>query len=146
MPSLQQIESDLKLAMMEKNQTAMDVLRGLKTRLHNEKIAKGQELSEEDITGLLRSELKKRKEAAEAYSKGGRQELFEKESAEARLLQKYLPAQLSEADLGVMVEEAISSQGFIAKDFGKAMGMLKAKVGASADGSTLAKVLKEKLK
>jgi len=80
MPSLQQIESDLKLAMMEKNQTAMDVLRGLKTRLHNEKIAKGQELSEEDITGLLRSELKKRKEAAGAYSKGGRQELLKRKA------------------------------------------------------------------
>lgn len=152
MLNLSQIESDLTLAMKAKNQTAVDVLRGLKTRIQNEQISKAtaadgkKELSETDVVALIRSEVKKRREAAAAFSSGGRSEMAEKELAEAVILEKYLPAQMSESDLSALIETVVTQNNFVAKDFGQAMGKLKAQVGDKADGATLAKLLKEKLK
>lgn len=150
MLSLQQIEQDLTAAMKAKDQVSVDVLRGLKTRITNEQIAKisakNGNLSEEDLHNLVRSEIKKRKEAAEAFTKGGRVEMAEKELAEVKVLEKYLPAQMGTEELAKLIDQAIAESGFAAKDFGKAMGVLKARVGTAADGATLAKFLKEKLK
>ena len=146
MLSLQQIETDLTAAIKGRNQTAVDTLRGLKTRIQNEKIAKGKELSEDDILALIRNELKRRKEAAQTYQTGGRQELADKELSEAAILEQYLPAQMSEADLSALIDKFLSQNQFTAKDFGAAMGKLKAQVGSSADGALVAKLLKEKLK
>ncbi len=147
MVSLEQIEKDLTEAMKAKNQLAVDTLRGLKTRLQNEKTKPGftgEELKETQIVALVRSEVKRRKEAAESFLKGGRQEMADKENQEVLILEKYLPAQMSEADLLVLVEKAIV--GATSQDFGKVMGKLKAEVGDKADGATLAKILKERLK
>ncbi len=146
MISLQQIEQDLTAAIKAKEKVAVDVLRGLKTRIANEKIAKGKDLSEEEIVVLIRSESKKRKEAAAVYMQGGRPELAEKETQEVSILEKYLPKQLSEEELGPIISSVIAENGFTQKDFGKAMGVLKAKVGSTVDGATLAKLLKELLK
>lgn len=146
MLSLAQIENDLRDLMKAKNQLAVDVLRGLKTRLQNERISKMRELLGEDVLGLVRSEIKKRKEAAESYKSGGRTELREKELKEAGILEKYLPAQMAEADLLEIINEVIEKEGFTAQDFGKAMGALKIRVGSAADGALLARLLKEKLK
>ncbi len=151
MLSLQQIESDLIAAMKAKEQVAVEVLRGLKTRIQNDKIAKmtvsgGKDLTEAEIIALVRSEVKRRKEAAEVFSKGNRAELAEKEQSEAKILEKYLPAAMPEDQLIALIEATIAESNFIAKDFGIAMGKLKALVGDKADGGTLAKILKEKLK
>lgn len=150
MISLPQIENDLKDAMKAKDSISVDVLRGLKTRITNEQIAKTSakkgNLSEEDLHNLVRSEIKKRKEAAEAFTKGGRVEMAEKELAEAKILEKYLPAQMGEEELVKLIDQTIAESGFTAKDFGKAMGVLKARVGTAADGATLARLLKERLK
>ena len=146
MVSLVQIESDLISAMKAKDPVAVDVLRGLKTRIQNEKVAKLKaELAEEEILALFRSELKRRKEAAESFKIGARQELADKELAEASILEKYLPAQLSEEKIGEAIDELLKEKQFTAKDFGLAMKELKTKVGNSADGAMLAKVLKIKL-
>jgi hypothetical protein len=146
MISLSQIESDLTAAMKNRRQMEVETLRGLKTRIQNEKIAKQKELSEADLIVLIRSEVKRRKEAAAVYVTGGRAELAEKEQQEAAILEKYLPAQISEADLGAEVDKFLAQNNFTAKDFGAAMGKLKAKLGDSADGATIARFLKEKLK
>lgn len=146
MISLSQIETDLTTAMKAKDQVAVDVLRGLKTRIQNEKIAKMKDLGENDILALVKSEVKKRKEAGEAYKNGGRQELSDKEFFEAGILEKYLPAQMDEAQLTVLIEKSVAENNYTAKDFGPAMGKLKAQVGNTADGALLAKILKEKLK
>lgn len=146
MISLQQIESDLTAAMKAKDQLAVETLRGLKTRIQNEKIAKMKDLAEADMLALIRSEVKRRKEAAASFEGGGRPEMAEKEKKEAAILEKYLPAQLSEADLGQIVDKFLGENSFSAKDFGAAMGGLKKQVGDKADGAVLAKVLKEKLK
>ena len=149
MISLQQIEQDLIGAMKAKDPVSVDVLRGLKTRVQNEQTkssSTGKELAEDDLIALVRSEVKKRKEAAEAFQKGGRTEMSEKELKEAEVLQKYLPAQMGEADLSKIIDGVIAENGFLPADFGKAMGAVKAKVGNAADGAMLAKLLKEKLK
>ena len=146
MISLQQIEQDLIAAIKAKEQIAVDVLRGLKTRIQNEKISKMKELNEGDITALVKSEVKRRKEAAESYKTGGRAELSDKEMAEADILSKYLPAQMSTEELSTLIDKVIAENNFAVKDFGHAMGKLKAAVGDKAEGAAVAKLLKEKLK
>lgn len=144
--SLSQIETDLVTAIKAKNQLEVETLRGLKTRMQNEQIAKMKDLAEADLVALVKSEVKRRKEAAETYTAGSRPELAEKELAEAGILEKYLPPQMGEAEILALAEEVVATGGFTAADFGKAMGALKAKAGQNADGALLAKVLKEKLK
>ncbi len=156
MVSLSQIEQDLTAALKAKDQLKVDTLRALKTRITNEKIAKmsakggspkgRKDLEESDIVVLVRSEVKRRKEAAASYKEGGRPELEAKELSEAGILEQYLPQQMSEAQLSEIIDKEIAENNFTAKDFGPAMGKLKAKVGLLADGAMLAKILKEKLK
>jgi hypothetical protein len=146
MISLSQIESDLVTAMKAKDQLAVETLRGLKTRIQNEKVAKMKDLAEADLVGLVKNEIKRRKDSAEVYTQAGRQELAGKELKEAGILEKYLPPQMSEAELSALIDSVIKENSFVAADFGKAMGKLKAQVGNSADGASLAKILKEKLK
>jgi uncharacterized protein YqeY len=146
MISLQQIESDLTAAMKAKNQLAVDTLRGLKVRLQNEKISKMRDLTEVDVIALVKSEIKRRKEAVESFTAGGRSDMAEKEQAEAKILEGYMPAQMSTQEIVKIIDEIITQNSFAAADFGKAMGKLKAQVGNLADGSLMAKLLKEKLK
>ena len=137
-------------AIKAKDQTAVDTLRGLKTRIQNEKTAKfgsaEKDLSEAEIISLIKSEVKRRKEAAETYTSGGRSELAQKEQQEAEILSKYLPVQMSDAELSAQIEKMLAENSFSAKDFGAAMGKLKGIVGDKADGSSMARLLKEKLK
>lgn len=147
MLDLKQIENDLVTFMKAKDQVTVEVLRGLKTRIQNEQVAKMTEsLEESDIFALIRSEIKRRKEAAESFKNGGRTQQAEKELAEARILEKYLPAQMSEADILQIIEQVLKENSFTPGDFGKAMGMVKAKVGVNAESSVVARLLKEKLK
>ncbi|MCL5666730.1 MAG: GatB/YqeY domain-containing protein [Patescibacteria group bacterium] len=146
MLSLIQIESDLKDALKAKDAVKANVLRGLKTRIQNEKIAKTRDLEEAELLALVKSEVKRRKEAMAAFRQGGRQELADKESREAEILSAFLPPQLSEQAIAEAVDKVIAETGASAADFGKLMGKLKAQLGSQADGAVLAKILKEKLK
>jgi uncharacterized protein YqeY len=138
--------ADLKNAMLAKRQTEVDTLRMLKARIMNEEIAKGKEFSDEEIVSIVGSEVKRRKDSVEAYTQGGRPELADKEQAEISVLQKYLPEQLSEAQVRSIIEEALAGQTFAAADFGKAMGLVMPKLKGKADGTLISKILKEKLK
>lgn len=142
---IEEVESALVNAMKSRDQIAVDTLRGLKTRISNEKIAKG-ELSENDILALVQSEVKRRREAATAFRDAGRTEMADKEEAEAKILSAFMPPQLSEEEITVKIDAKLAENSWTAKDFGAAMGALKAELGNSADGALLAKILKEKLK
>jgi len=142
---LKSIESDLTVALKSKNSLETEVLRALKTRIQNQKIAAGKDLTPEDIIQLVSSEVKRRKEAAKLYTDGNRQELADKELAEVVVLNKYLPAQVSVEEIANSIEAVLASGEYTAKDFGRLMAELKTKFGQSADGATLSKVLKEKL-
>lgn len=146
MVSLSQIEEELKVALKAKDPLTADTLRGLKVRIQNEKISKMREPSDEELVAIVKSEVKRRKEASEAFTAGGKKDQADKELQEAAILERYLPAQMSEADIAVLVEKIVTDNGFTAADFGKAMGMLKGQAGSAADGALLAKVLKERLR
>lgn len=138
------IEKDLTKALKERATLDTEVLRGLKTRIQNEQIAKGTELSEQDMLALLRSEVKRRKEAVETYTTGGRPELAQKEQDEIQIIARYLPPEVPEADIRAKVEEIVSSGTYTMKDMGKVVAAVKTAY-QGADGAMVAAIVKEKL-
>jgi|SRR3989344_1604132 len=144
-----QIDADLKTAMLAGDKDKAETLRGLKSALHNAAIAAGAQasgLSEEQVQKILASEAKKRTEAAELYQKAGESDRANKEAAEKMAIEAYLPAQMSEEELSVLVDKhitALNASGMA--DIGKVIGAVKAEAGAAADGATIARLVKEKL-
>lgn len=149
MPLKDDISADLKTAMLARDEFTTTTLRGLKAAILNEEVAKGlreEGLSDEAIEQLIARETKKRDEAARLFEQGGNQASADKERAEKELLSKYLPAQLSEADVTVLVDEAIAEvkpDGM--KDMGRVIGAVKAKAGNAADGALVARLVKERI-
>ncbi len=145
----QKIEQDLKTALLAGDAQRVSVLRGLKSVLLNVKVASGKRdigLSDEEVLPIFSKEAKKRQESADLYKQGGRQEKADAELAEKAIIGEYLPEQMNEADIVKLVDEAIQQTGAQGqKDMGKVIGAVKQKAGASADGSLIAKIAKEKL-
>jgi len=103
-------------------------------------------LTDEEVIEIIFSEVKKRKEAISDFEKGEREDLAKKEKAEIKVLQKYLPEQLSGEELGRIVKEAIEKVGAKEiKDMGKVMAELMPQVKGKADGSEISKIVKELL-
>ena len=146
MIDLATVEASVQSAVKARDQIAADTLRALKTRIQNEQISKGSELSEADILNLVSSEAKRRKEAATAFRDGGRVEAADKEEAELKVLAQFLPEQVGEEEIAKVIDEKLAVNSWTAKDFGAAMGQLKGHFGNTADGALIAKLLKEKLK
>ncbi len=142
--SLAQVEADLTSALKARNSIVVDTLRGLKTRIQNEHISKMRALEEADLFSLVRSEIKRRKEAADGFTAAGRAELADKELAELAVLEAYLPDGPTEEELRVSVTKIIAEHGFTAKDFGLAMKQAKQHF-PHTDGQKLATLIKEKL-
>ena len=145
MLNLSEVESALQTAVKARDQITVETLRALKTRIQNEQISKGSELTEADILVLVQSEAKRRKEAAQAFRDGDRPEAADKEEAELKVLSVFLPEQVSEEDIAKVVDEKIAANSWTKADFGQAMGALKGHFGNTADGGTISKILKEKL-
>lgn len=117
-----------------------------KPDLKEEELAKESQLIDEEIVEVISTEIKKRKEAAADYEKGGREELAEKEKKEIEILQKYLPEQLSEEEIKKLAEEAVEKTGAKEpKDMGKVMAELMPYVKGKADGSLVSKIVKDLL-
>ncbi|MEK7173703.1 MAG: GatB/YqeY domain-containing protein [Patescibacteria group bacterium] len=146
----QKIQSDLTQAMKDKDAVRVSALRMLVSSIHNKEIAllkKDAGLSDEDVLHVIRSEVKKRKEAAEEFEKGGRHEMAESELTEAQILEVYLPAELSDDELHALVKEAIWESGAAGeKDFGKAMKSAQAAVKGRALGERVAEMVRGKLR
>jgi uncharacterized protein YqeY len=143
------LAADLKNAMLARDAFLSDTLKGLKAAILNEEIAKNKRdegLGDTEVEAIFARELKKRNEAAELYDKGGNSEMAEKERQEKSIIERYLPEQLSEGELQESVKEAIASTNASSmQDMGKVVGSVKAKVGNSADGSLIAKLVKDAL-
>lgn len=144
-----QIDADLKQAMLAGDKTLVTTLRGLKSAILNAEIAKnvrGSGLGEDEVTGLLSKEAKKRQESADLYKQGGGDDRAEAELAEKTAIEKYLPQQMTEAELSKLVEAAITETAAAGpQDMGRVIGAVKQKAGASADGALIARLAKEKL-
>ncbi len=149
MPLKERIDADLKTAMLARDAFRTETLRGLKAAILNEEVAKGARetgLGDEAIEQLIAREAKKRDEAAGLFEQGGNQVSADKERAEKELLSEYLPEQLSEEEIKTLVDEAVAElkpEGM--KDMGRVIGAVKAKAGNSADGSLIAKLVKDSL-
>ena len=150
----QQIQSDVKEAMKSGNQFVVGVLRMVLAafqskeleRRYKEGLTEEVALSDDEVVGVLSSEVKKRKDAITLYEKGGRPELAEGEKKEIEIIQKYLPAQLSEDEIKKLVTEAIIATGAKEiKDMGKVMADLNLKIKGKADGGEVSKIVKELL-
>lgn len=141
------IQQDLKTALLGGDKKRAEVLRGLKSVLLNEKIAKGLRevgLSDEQVLALIGKEAKKRGESAELYKQANAMDRAEAELSEKAILEEYLPAQMSDEELTKIAEEVITSLGQNAQ-MGQVIGAVRQKVGAQADGGRIAAVVKAKL-
>lgn len=141
-----QLQSDLKKAQLEKNEAETSTLRLLLSEIKYVQINQGRDLSDEDIVSVVQKEIKKRKEAAVGFRLGGREEAAEKEEGEAKLLEKYLPAQLSDEELSNIVDQVITEVGATnISDMGKVIGMVMGKIKGQADGARVSGLVKERL-
>ncbi len=144
MSILDQIEKDYEQAFKAKEQDVVSTLRMLLVALKNEKIKKKEHLTDEDIIKVIKSEIKKRKEAIEEYNKAARQELASLEAKELEVLQKYLPEQMSEEMVRQKVQEIL--KGVSDKEnFGKVMGVVMSQLKGSADGALVKQILEEEI-
>ncbi len=143
----EQIEEDFKQAYLKKDKEKAAVLAMLKSTLQNEEIARKREgLSEEDVIGIIKREVKMRKEALSEWEKAGRKEEAATEKEAIKILEHYLPAMLSRAEIEKMVKETISEvKAASPQDLGKVMGGLMPKLKGKADGGMVSKIVQELL-
>jgi len=140
----QKIENDLVIAQREKDSLKISFLRFLLARIHDLAIEKGKdiELSDEEIVQELSREAKRHQESIEAFKKGKRDDLVQKEERELKILESYLPAQLSDSQLEDIIEKEV---GKVGPDFGSVMKAVMAQVKGQADGARVAQIVKRKL-
>ncbi len=142
----EQILNDIKEAMKQKDDFKRDTLRTLNAAFKQVEVDERIELDDERILKIITSEIKKRKDAIEFYSKGGREDLAQKEQEEITLFESYLPQQLSDEELQMALKELIVNLGVSSlKDQGLVMKEAKAKFGARVDGKRLNVTLRELL-
>jgi len=144
-----QLDQDLRTAMLAGDKTLVTTLRGLKSAIlyaEVEKKVRDTGLSDDEIITLFAKEAKKRQESADLFKQGGNNEKFEAELAEKVVIEKYLPAQLSDDELAKVVDDCIATlQASSPQAMGQVIGAVKAKVGANADGARIASLVKERL-
>jgi len=129
-----------------KDKLRLSALRMLKNGLHNREIDLKRELDEAEFTQLLSSMVKQRRDSIEQFAKGGRTDLVEKETAELKVIEEFLPAQLSEEDIDAAVAEAIRETGATGvRDMGKVMKVLMPKLTGKADGKAVGEKVKTRL-
>ncbi|TXD36078.1 GatB/YqeY domain-containing protein [Lujinxingia vulgaris] len=130
------IKDDVKTAMKARDTERLSTLRMLQSTIKNQEIELKRPLTDDEITDVLATEIKKRRQSAEVYESGGRPELAEKEIQEIEYLQEYLPAQLSDDEAGAIVADAIAEVGAESrKDMGKVMGVVIPKLKGVYDTS-----------
>lgn len=144
----QQIQEDIKAAMKARDSVAMNAVRAVKGEILLFKTAEGGsgEVTDEDVLKMIRKLVKQRRESAEQYVAAGRKELADNELAEAAVIEKYLPKQLSEAEVEAKVKEMIAALGATSlKEMGKVMGAANAALAGQADGKTISGIVRKLL-
>jgi len=143
------LEQDIKAALLSGDSVRATTLRGLKSTLLDVKIREGKReagLTDNEVLAVFAKEAKKRQESAEMYEQGGSKERADAELTEKAVIETYLPQQLTEAEISKLIDETISETGASGMAaMGQVIGAVKAKAGASADGSVIARLVKEKL-
>ena len=148
MSLVEQVAADLMAAMKARDDAKLSALRMLKAEFQKLQADKGVnvKIMDEDAQAVIRRLIKQRKEAAEQYVAAGRQELADNELAEAAVMEKYLPKQLSEAEVEVKIKEIIAQLGATSiKDMGKVMGTANKALAGLSDGRTISTIVKKLL-
>ncbi len=143
----ERIQEDYKKAAHDKNKPAINALRGLKAAI-SQKETEGSrhELTDDEVVEIVQSEIKKRKEAIEAYQQGGADEKMQAEQQELEVLQEYMPEQLTEDELKAIIQKAIEDTGAeTMQDMGQVMGQVMPQVKGKADGDRVSQLAKELL-
>ena len=136
----------MKRTMKNKDKSTLAVIRMLRSALQNEAIKRGGTLSETDELTILSRELKQRKDSLQEFEKAGRKDLVDKLFAEIKVLEKYLPQQLTPEELETIVKETIAQIGASSKkDVGKAMSAIMPKVKGRADGKLVNQLVQKHL-
>jgi uncharacterized protein YqeY len=142
----EKMNHEMVLAAKTKDKIRLSALRMLKSGLHNREIDAKRELDEGEFLQLLSSMVKQRRDSIEQFAKGGRADLVEKEEAELKVIEEFLPAQLSEAELDASIAEAIREMGAEGvRDMGKVMKVLMPKLTGRADGKAVGEKVKARL-
>ena len=137
------IDQDMSVAAKAKDKMTLSALRLIKTALHNREIDLKREVNDTEFLQILSGMVKQRKDSIEQFARGGRADLVEKEEAELRIIQAFMPQQLSEEDVLHEIRKAIDETGAVSvKDMGKVMKVLMPKLTGKADG----KLVGEKVK
>lgn len=142
----QQLMEDMKAALKAGDRIRLETIRGLRAQLKNAQIEKGESLTEEDVIRVLMNAAKKRKEAIEQYRSLGKEDRAAEEEQELRIIQSYLPEQMSEEELARLIEDVVREVGATSiKDMGKVMGAIMPRVKGKADGKVVQQMVRTKL-
>jgi uncharacterized protein YqeY len=145
----QRLEQDLKTALLARDSQTVSTLRGVKSALLNLKVATGKResgLSDEEVMSVLSKQSKQRQESADLYVQGKDQARADAELAEKKIIDVYLPQQLSEAELMPIIDKVIRDTGATSPAaMGQVMAAVRAQTAAQADGAVIARLVKEKL-
>lgn len=144
-----QIFEDLKTAMKSGDTDARDTLRTIDSMIKNEEIAQKKReegLDDMGTIAVIKRAIKQRKDSAQQFHQGGREDLAEKEEKEISIIEKYLPAQMSVDDVRAVVEKVIATTGASTKaDMGKVMGPVMQEIGDATDGTVVRGIVEELL-
>jgi len=144
----EQIDRDIKLAMLNKQKEELRALRAIKSLILLAETEKGKQggLSEEVEMGLLMKAAKQRKDSLQIYEDQGREDLAQKEKEELEIIERYLPAQMSEEEIEAELKKIIQDVGADGmKDMGKVMGIATKKLSGKAEGKKIAEITKKLL-
>ena len=142
----QRLETDMKDAMKARDSERRDAVRYVLSAVKNAEIDKRGELTEQEEMQLIRTQVKQRQDSIEQFRKGGREDLAAREEAQVRLLEGYLPQQMSDEELMAFVRQGIAETGAEgAKDLGKVMGVLTKASNGRVDGRRLSAAVRDAL-
>lgn len=143
----EKIMADIKTAMIAKDSVKLNTLRFLNSAIKNKEIdSRPEPITVDDILGVIKKLVKQRKESIDQFTTAGRMDLADQESSELKVLEAYMPSQMSKEQIEAMVTEIVASTGAkTMKDMGTVMKEAMAKSGGTADGKILSDVIKSKL-
>lgn len=143
---MEKIASDLKEAMKQKDALKISTLRMINAEIKNLEIEKRAFATDEDVLKILSSSAKKHQDSIAQFEAGNRADLASQEKAELAIIQTYLPVPLSEAELQILIDQAVSEAGAASSaDFGKVMKILMPKIQGRSSGQIVSQKLKSKL-
>jgi uncharacterized protein YqeY len=147
MPLVDRIQTDIVTAMRAKEELRLSVLRMVKSALHLKSVEKMRPLEDAESMQILQTLLKQRRESVEQFTKGGRQELADKETKEIAIIEEYLPAGASDTEMAKAIEDAIvEAAANSPKQMGAVIKAAKAKLeGKTVDGKVLSDRVRERL-